>query len=104
MLRKEHTPSTSEYRNSKVLSSEAITTQHRILIADLVVKKTRQRRAAGRKRIIWWKLKDEETKEKFRRNLVERLLSNIDEATTENAEQWWEEIAEQIKKCGEELC
>ena len=31
-------------------------------------------------------------------------LSNIDEATTENVEQWWEEIAEQIKKCGEELC
>ena len=53
-------------------------------------------RAAGRKRIRWWKLKDEETKEKFRRNLVERQ-SNIDEATTENVEQWWEEIAEQIK-------
>ena len=31
-------------------------------------------------------------------------LSNMDEATTENVEQWWEEIAEQIKKCGEELC
>ena len=30
-------------------------------------------------------------------------LSNIDEATTENVEQWWEEISEQIKKCGEEL-
>ena len=100
MLRKEHA---SECRNCKVLPSEAITTQHRILIADLVVKKTRQRRAAGRKRIRWWILNDEETKEKFRRNLVERL-SNIDEATTENVEQWWEEITEQIKKCGEELC
>ena len=65
MLRKEHA---SECRNCKVLPSEAITTQHRILIADLVVKKTRQRRAAGRKRIRWWKLKDEEIKEKFRRN------------------------------------
>ena len=58
---------------------------------------------AGRKRLRWWKLKDKETKEKLRRNLVERL-SNIDEATTENVEQWWEEIAEQIKKCGEEPC
>ena len=100
MLMKEHG---SECRNCKVLPSEAITTQHIILIADLVVTKTRQRRAAGRKRIRWWKLKYEETEEKFRRNLVERL-SNIDEATTENVEQWWEEIAEQIKKCGEELC
>ena len=86
MLRKEHA---SECRNCKVLPSEAITTQHRILIADLVVKKTRQRRAAWRKRLRWWKLKDEEMKVKFRRNLVERL-SNIDEATTENVEQWWE--------------
>ena len=31
-------------------------------------------------------------------------LSNIDEATTENVERWWEEIAEQIKKCFKELC
>ena len=31
-------------------------------------------------------------------------LSNIDEGTTENVEQWWEEIAEQIKTFGEELC
>ena len=100
MLSKEHA---NECRNCKVLPSKAITTQHRILIADLVVKKTRQRRAAGRKRIRWWNLKDEETKEKFRINLVERL-SNIHEATTENVEQWWKEIAEQIKKCGEELC
>ena len=82
MLRKEHA---SECKNCKVLPSEAITTQHRILIADLVVKKTRQRRAAGRKRIRWWKVRNEEKKEKFRRNLVERL-SNIDEATTENVE------------------
>ena len=99
MLRKEHA---SECRNCKVLSSDAITTPHRILFADLVVKKTRQQRAAGRKRIRWWELKDEETKEKFRRTVVERL-SNIDEATTDNVKQWWEEIADQIKKCGEEL-
>ena len=100
MLRKEHA---SECINCNVLPSEAITTQHIILIVDLVVKKTRLRRAAGRKRIIGWKLKDEETKETFRKNLVERL-SNIDQATTENVEQLWKKIAEQIKKCGEELC
>ena len=76
MLRKEHA---SECRNCKVLASEAIATQHRILIADLVVTKTRQLGAAGRKRIRWWKLKDEESKENVRRNILERL-SNIDEA------------------------
>ena len=96
MLRKEHA---NECRNCKVLPSEAITTQHRILFADLVVKKTGQQRAAGRRRIRWWKLKDEESKEKFRRDLVERL-SNIDEATTENAEQWWEEILSKLRNVG----
>ena len=60
MLKKEHA---IEFRNCKVLPAKVVTAQHRIIIADLVVKKTRQRRAAGRKRIIWWKLKDEETKE-----------------------------------------
>ena len=81
-----------------MLPSEVITTQDRILVADPAMKNTVQG-AAGRKR----KLKDEETKEKFLRNIMERL-SNIDEATTDNVEQWWEEVAEQIKKCGEELC
>ncbi len=32
-----------------------------------------------------------------------KTIEHIDEATTENVEQWWEEIAEQIQKCGEEL-
>ena len=50
ILRKEHA---SECRNCKVLPSEAIATQRRILIADLLVKRTRQRRATGRKRIGW---------------------------------------------------
>ena len=31
-------------------------------------------------------------------------VSNIDEATRDNVEQWSEEIAEQILKCGEKLC
>ena len=31
-------------------------------------------------------------------------LSNIDEATTEHVEQWWEDLAEQINTFGEELC
>ena len=39
MLRKEHA---SECRHCKVLPSEAITTQHRILIADLVENKTKE--------------------------------------------------------------
>ena len=42
-------------------------------------------------------------RENFRINIVERL-SGKDEVTTENVEEWWEETAEQIRKCGEEVC
>ena len=54
MLRKEYT---KECKNCKVLPKEAITTQHRVLIAELEVKATRNRRVEGRKLIRWWKLK-----------------------------------------------
>ena len=42
MLRKEYT---KECKNCKLLPKEAITTQHRVLIAELEVKATRKRRA-----------------------------------------------------------
>ena len=50
MLRKEYT---KECKNCKVLPKEAITTQHRVLIAELEVKATRKRRVEGRKMIRW---------------------------------------------------
>ena len=100
MLRKEYT---KECKNCKVLPKEAITTQHRVLIAELEVKATRKRRVEGRKMIRWWKLKNNEVREEFRRNVVERM-ANAHEVTTENVEEWWEETAGLIRSCGEEVC
>ncbi len=45
MLRNEYA---KECTNCKVLPQEAVTTQHRVLVASLEVKATRQRRAEGR--------------------------------------------------------
>ena len=100
MLRKEYT---KECKNCKVLPKEAITTQHRVLIAELEVKATRKRRVQGRKMIRWWKLKNNEVGEEFRRSVVERM-ANAHEVTTENVEEWWEETAGLIRSCGEEVC
>ena len=100
MLRKEYT---KECKNCKVLPKEAITTQHRVLIAELEVKATRKRRVEGRKMIRWWKLKNDEVREEFRRSVVERM-ANAHEVTTENVEEWWEETAGLIRSCGEEVC
>ena len=100
MLRKEYI---KECKNCKVLPKEAITTQHRVLIAELEVKATRKRRVEGRKMIRWWKLKNDEVREEFRRSVVERM-ANAHEVTTENVEEWWEETAGLIRSCGEEVC
>ena len=61
-----------------------------VLIAELEVKATRKRRVEGRKLIRWWKLKNNEMREEFRRSVVERM-ANAHEVTTENGEEWWEE-------------
>ena len=100
MLRKEYI---KECQNCKVLPKEAITTQHRVLIAELEVKATRKRRVEGRKMIRWWKLNNNEVREEFRRSVVERM-ANAHEVTTENVEEWWEETAGLIRSCGEEVC
>ena len=100
MLRKEYA---KECKNCKVLPKEAITTQHRVLIAELEVKATRKRRVEGRKMIRWWKLKNNEVREEFRRSVVERM-ANAHEVTTENVEEWWEETSGLIRSCGEEVC
>ena len=100
VLRKEYT---KECKNYKVLPKGAITTQHRVLIAELEVKATRKRRVEGRKLIRWWKLKNNEMREEFRRSVVERM-ANAHEVTTENGEKWWEETAGLIRSCGEEVC
>ena len=100
MLRKEYG---KECTNCKVLPQEAVTTQHRVLVAELEVKATRQRRAEGRKQIRWWKLKDEKVKENFMIGVVD-ILSNGIEVMTTNVDECWEETARQIRTCGEEIC
>ena len=100
MLRKEYT---KKCKNCKVLPKDAIITQHRVLIAELQVKATRKRRGEGRKLIRWWKLKNNELREEFRRRVVERM-ANAHGVTAENVEEWWDETAEMIRYCGEEVC
>ena len=66
------------------------------------VKATRKKRAEGRKLIRWWKLKNNEVREDFRRSVVERM-ANTHEVTTEHVDEWWEETAGLIRSCGEEV-
>ena len=53
--------------------------------------------------IRWWKLKNNEVREEFRRSVVERM-ANAHEVTTENVEEWWEETSGLIRSCEEEVC
>ena len=97
------TESAKECTNCKVLPQEAVTTQHRVVVAELEVKAARQRRAEGRKQIRWWKLKDEKVKGNFMKCVVD-ILSNRIEVMTTNVDEWWEETARQIRTYGEEIC
>ena len=85
-----------ECTNCKVLPQEAVTTQHRVVVAELEVKATRQRRAEGGKQIRWWKLQDEKVKGNFMKCVVD-ILSNRIEVMTTNVDEWWEETARQIR-------
>ena len=88
MLSKEYP---KECTNCKVLPQETVTTQHRVLMAELEVKATRQRRAEGRTQIRCQKLKDAKVKENFR--CVVDMLSNGIEVMTTNVDELWEETA-----------
>ena len=50
-------------KNSMVLPGESIAAQHRILVADISVKKQRKKRWTRPERIQWWKLKEMEGEE-----------------------------------------
>ena len=49
------------------------------------------------------KLKADNVKENFRRCIVD-ILSNGTDVMMTNVDEWWEETARQIRKCGEEIC
>ena len=78
MLRKEYA---NECTNCKVLPQEAVTTQHRVLVAELEVKATIHSIAEGRKQIRWFKLKDEKVKENFMRCVVDILSNGVEVMT-----------------------
>ena len=72
-------------KNSTVIPGESIATQHRILMADMSVKKQKEKRRERPERIRWWKLKETEGEqfvEKLRENIIEKLEN--EEATWEN--------------------
>ena len=71
-------------KNSMVIPGESIAAQHRILVADITVKKQREKRRERPERIRWWKLKETEGGE-----FVEKLRENITEKL-ENEEATWE--------------
>ena len=66
------------------------------MIPELEDKAPRKRGVEGRKWIRWWKLKENEVREAFMRNVVE-IMSNSSEVTTKNVEELWEETSELIR-------
>ncbi|KAK3884459.1 hypothetical protein Pcinc_011294 [Petrolisthes cinctipes] len=86
-----------EVKSCKVIKGEGVTAQHRLVVLDCVIKGVKRGRKQGTPKIKWWELKNERLKQQFK----ERVLNEI--TPKENANEWWEENSNIIRRVGEEL-
>ncbi|CAG9137733.1 unnamed protein product [Plutella xylostella] len=82
-------------KNCKVIPGECAITQHRIVVADMVFKRTSKLKPARTAEITkWWNLKGEKTEE-FRQH-----LSDVKVDTTQDVDEIWEHLHKCLTKAG----
>ncbi|KAI5092868.1 hypothetical protein C0J45_17259 [Silurus meridionalis] len=63
-----------EIGDCKVLARDSVARQHRMVVCRMVLEaKKKRRRVRTERRIIWWKLKEEECSERFREEVRQGL-------------------------------
>ena len=76
-------------RNCKVIPSECVGTQHRLLVMDLVTKRLKvKKRSGGAVRVRWWNLTRENAAK-----LSEKIRAGVNWELTENADAMWDGMA-----------
>ena len=91
--------SSSVYKDCKVLPSECLGSQHRLLVLDVELKGSiRKRRYAGEPRIKWWNLTRENALELTRRISEEGVWKKAEDADT-----MWEAMANRIQRLAKEI-
>ena len=89
-----------EIRNCKVIQGDHVTAQHHLLVIDLViaVKHRQKRKVTMEKRIGWFKLKNQDHKQAFKKRVLKCMDSGM-----EDINGWWNRVSENILRAGNEL-
>ncbi|XP_063602487.1 craniofacial development protein 2-like [Penaeus indicus] len=89
-----------EIKNCKVIPSDHVTLQHRLVAIDLAIAVTQRqkRKVTTEKRIKWFKLKDHDLKQQFK----DRVLRDID-LEIEDVNEWWNRVSANIIGTGKEV-
>ncbi|GKD32808.1 ataxia telangiectasia mutated family protein, partial [Tanacetum coccineum] len=77
--------------------SEACSSQHRLVILDVLFKKQRQRRAGTKRPRILWKNLNGDAVETFRATVSEKLSTLGEDLSVSDADQMWNTLARCIK-------
>jgi len=86
-------------RDCKVLPSECLTTQHRLLVLDVEIQSAiRRKRKAGEYEVKWWNLSGENA-----RKLSEKIKRESKWKLEGDANRIWEEMAECIRRSAREV-
>ena len=88
-------------RDAKVLPHEAVTRQHRLLVADIEITVEKKSKASRPKpRIKVWKMK--EKKQEYRENVAEMRRNRQREANSIDEE--WEDMSRILKEAAKKVC
>jgi len=85
-------------RDYKVICSEFLGTQHRLLVMDMVIKGFRVKRSGGVTRDRWWNLTRENATK-----LSEKITAEANWKVGENADAMWDRVAQCIRGSAEEV-
>ena len=90
----------NEIRNCKVIPGDHVAAQHRLLVIDLEISVTRvhKGRAKMKRKIKWFKLKDDLFKQQFRDKVVQEIDGNMADVNG-----WWTRVNETFLKAGKEV-
>ena len=86
-----------EVKNCKIIKGETVSPQHRLVVSDFLIRRIDQGKKNVQPKIKWWRLKDQEIRERFK----EAVLRSIRLANDVNI--WWAENSALILRLAEEL-
>ena len=86
-----------EIKNCKVIKGETVSPQHRLVVSDVLIRRVAQGKKMVQPKIKWWRLKDQEIRERFK----QAVLNSI--RLAEDVNIWWVENSAMIIRTAEEL-